>query len=253
MAHQRTRTEAVYERLRDDILSGRLPPGSRLRFTDLAERYGASMGVTREALSRLSEQGLVTSEPQLGFRVIPLSAVDLLDLTEARCQVEGLALAQSVENGTLDWESNLLAAHHALARTPQRASGESTLLSQSWTLAHERFHAALIRDCPNSRLKALASSLRANAEVYRHWSTGFGERDTQGEHQRLCDAALDRDVPQALTCLLEHLIETARLLLKAAPDASGTSLTRLEEIPTFLSTGAQLFAQRTNAIGHLGR
>lgn len=68
---KRTRTDDVHARLRADILSGRLLPGQRLKFPDLAARYEASVGVIREALIRLAERGLVRSEAHLGFQVAP--------------------------------------------------------------------------------------------------------------------------------------------------------------------------------------
>lgn len=231
MPREPSRTEAVYDRLRDDILAGQLAPGSRLRFAELNDRYGASMGVTREALSRLAEQGLVTSEPQLGFRVTTLSAHDLLDLTEARCSVEGLALERAIEHGTVEWESGVLAAHHALSRTALMTSA-AVGLSAGWSSAHERFHGALLASCPNARLKSLASTLRASGEVYRHWSSEYGDRDTAGEHLALCEAALAREIERACSLLIEHLVETARLLLGKAPDADESCLTRLQRIPT---------------------
>ena len=248
-----TRTEMVYDRLREDIVIGQLAPGSRLRFSDLAKRYGASMGVTREALSRLAEQGFVTSEPQLGFRVVTLSATDLLDLTETRCHVEVQALALAIEFGSIEWEANLLAAHHALSRTPS-TDLEHTRLTPQWTHAHERFHGALINGCPNTRLTTLSSSFRANAEIYRSWSTTYGtDRQTAVEHQDICTAALDRDLDAAAALLVAHLVETAALLLRAAPDATENSLTRLAYISTVRSKSAQLFAERTDSGDRSGR
>lgn len=253
MPRQPTRTEVVYDQLRDDIVTGTLPPGSKLRFAELNERYGASMGVTREALSRLAEQGFVTSEPQLGFRVVSLSAADLLDLTETRCHVEMQALVLAIEYGTVEWEANLLAAHHALTRT-DASDGVHPSLAPAWTNAHERFHEALIAGGPNARLKALATSLRANAEIYRSWSTSYGTmRSIADEHRAICEATLDRDRDTATSLLVAHLVETARLLLDAAPDAGESCLTLLSRIPTVCSTGAQLFAERTEPGDRSGR
>jgi DNA-binding GntR family transcriptional regulator len=236
VTRQPTRTEVVYDQLRDDIVSGTLPPGSKLRFAELGERYGASMGVTREALSRLAEQGFVTSEPQLGFRVVSLSAANL-----------------AIDHGTVQWEANLLAAHHALTRT-DASDGVHPGLAPAWTSAHERFHEALIAGGPNVRLKSLATSLRANAEIYRSWSTNYGtSRSIADEHRALCEATLDRDRNTALSLLIAHLVETARVLLDAAPDADESCLTRLSHIPTVCSTGAQLFAVRTKPGDRSGR
>ena len=58
-----TRTVSVYDRLRADLLSGRIPPGTRLKLVALAAEHSVSMSVIREALSRLSAEGLVVATP----------------------------------------------------------------------------------------------------------------------------------------------------------------------------------------------
>ncbi|MHA3021785.1 GntR family transcriptional regulator [Mycobacterium sp. BMJ-28] len=57
-----------------NILAGRSRPGTKLPFGELSERHKASMGVVREAVSRLVAEGLVESMPQQGLRVTPVSA-----------------------------------------------------------------------------------------------------------------------------------------------------------------------------------
>ena len=143
-----TRTEQVYAQLRADILSGRVLPGTKLRFAELTERYDCSTSVVREGLTRLAEQGLVQSEPQHGFHVTPLSQDDLDDLTTARCEIEGLVLRMSIEHGDIAWESEVVAAHHALDRTPMESDGDPVVMSEEWTLAHARFHQASVVRVP---------------------------------------------------------------------------------------------------------
>src|SRR2546423_2810206 len=118
-----TRADRIYRELRADILSGRLCPGQRLPFAELCERYDVSIGVLREVLPRLTEQGLVSAEPQIGFRVTSVSEDDLVQLTEARDTIEPLVLRQSIEHGDLGSESTILAAHHTLTRTPGLTPG----------------------------------------------------------------------------------------------------------------------------------
>ena len=211
-----TRTEEVYTRLRADILSGRLLPGTKLRFADLTERYDCSTSVVREGLTRLAEQGLVQAEPQHGFHVTPLSDDDLEDLTTARCELEGLVLRMSIEHGDIAWESEVVAAHHhALDRTPMESDGDPALMTEDWTLAHSRFHTALLAACPNQRLRTMALSLRDAAELYRRWSRPIGHddhRDVPGEHRALVEAALRGDATEAVRLLEEHLRRTTRAL-----------------------------------------
>ena len=203
-----TRNEEVSARLRADILTGRLLPGSRLRSAELVERYDCSTGVVREALTRLAEQGLVEAEPQHGFRVITLSVDDLHDLTVARCELEGLVLRMSIEHGDLAWESRVVAAHHALDRTPMEHDDDPNLLRDEWTLANAHFHEVLLSACPNQRLFAMASSLRDAADLYRRWSLPSATYDharVHHEHRALTDAAVHHDADTAVRILHEHI------------------------------------------------
>src|SRR6201999_1825607 len=77
-------TQLAHDRLRADLLACRLKPGERLIINQLCQYLDVSLGAVREALSRLSSEGLVIAEPQRGFRVAPISAEDLKDLTAAR-------------------------------------------------------------------------------------------------------------------------------------------------------------------------
>jgi DNA-binding GntR family transcriptional regulator len=217
----KTKAERVYRQLRADILAGRHHPGQRLRYGELCDRYGTSMGVLREGLLRLCEQGLVRGEPQQGFQVVPLSPDDLRDLTEARLELEPLTLRLAVEDGDVEWESLLLAAHHRLSRTAQLDPDDPERLSDAWVAAHAEFHAALLDGCANRRLKAIAATLRDSAELYRRWSVPLGhdpERDIAAEHAAILEAALARHADLALRRLAAHIAHTTNVLL-ASPAA----------------------------------
>lgn len=229
-ARSASRGERAYASIRSDILAGRLRPGGRLPFAGLCSRYGASMGVLREALSRLAEQRLVVLEPQQGYRVVSLSADDLVDLTSARVQIETLVLREATANGDLAWESRLLAVHHTLARTPVTSADEPDRLSEAWTAAHAEFHSALLAGGSSRRLRAIAEGLRDSAELYRQWSVPADRghaRDIAAEHRALLDAALDRDAETAAAVLTAHIEYTTRLLLgrpAEEPDGSRSAI-----------------------------
>ena len=108
-------------------------------------------------------------------------------------------------------------ALHALEHTPLDDTKE--LLLEDWVAAHQRFHEALIAACPNHRLRAIASTLRDAAELYRHWSRqaeGPTPRaDIDAEHRRLAEAVLARDGDEAVRLLEEHLRKTAELLIES--------------------------------------
>jgi DNA-binding GntR family transcriptional regulator len=212
----RTKAERVYGQLRADILAGRHQPGARLRYTELCDRYDTSMGVLRESMLRLAEQGLVKGEPQQGFQVVTLSPADLRELTDARSELESLTLRHAIAEGDVEWESRLIAAHHLLSRTPQLDADDPERLSDQWVAAHAEFHRALLDGCSNHRLKDIAGSLRDAAELYRRWSVPLGhapDRDIAFEHAAILESVLARDSDQAIERLIGHIEFTTNVLL----------------------------------------
>lgn len=212
-----SRMEQVFQALRFDLLESRIKPGERLKFVELADRFGISQTVIREALTRLSEQGLVVSNPKKGFSVMPLSVDDLVDLTEVRVRLETMALSDSIRNGDLRWEMAVVAAHHALERTPFDA--EVPRMAATWRQAHRAFHDALCSGSGSPRLEKVVSQLRDSSDLYRIWSGSLGggqRRDVTAEHQAIMQATLARDAEGAGELLANHLRRTADALLSAA-------------------------------------
>src|SRR5713101_8367269 len=78
----------VLSQMREDILCCVLKPNQRLRFGELRQRYGTSVGTLREALSHLVSEGLARTEAGRGFTVAPVSLADILDLSELRVYLE---------------------------------------------------------------------------------------------------------------------------------------------------------------------
>ncbi|WP_328609717.1 GntR family transcriptional regulator [Amycolatopsis sp. NBC_00345] len=216
-----TRADGVYQRLRQDILGGRVVPGERLKFPDLCQRYETSVGAAREALTRLVADGFVRTQSNLGFSVMPLSHEDLAELTDARLEIESLVLRLSVRDGDMAWEAAAVAAHHLLKRTQFLTQDDAGPPANAWSAAHAAFHTALLAGCRNHRLLATATGLREEAELYLQWSVSFGQepdRDLTGEHQALLDAAVARDADRAAALLRDHIAHTAQLLISVATD-----------------------------------
>lgn len=214
----KTRHEQVYQSLRGDILAGRLRPGQKLPFADLSARYGFSVGVIREALSRLAEQGLVENIPQQGFAVTALSRTDLINLTQARAEIETLTLRHAIAEGDIEWQSQVLASHHRLANTPMMEVDDPERFSEDWAEAHRNFHETLLEGCDNPRLTGVATQLRASAELYRRWTAPLSEgktRDVAAEHQRIVDAVIARNAELAAQLLNDHISLTAKILLES--------------------------------------
>jgi DNA-binding GntR family transcriptional regulator len=215
-APTKTLAEAIYNRLRQDILSGQLRPGSKLRFTDLKENYRAGMSTLRESLSKLSSDRLVIAEGQRGFRVAPVSREELWDITRLRADLESAALEASIDCGGDEWEANIIAAFHRLSKFAERSSDVPYLLTEEGALLHKAFHIALFSACPSMWRLRVIDLLYDHSERYRRLFTSHlpGRRDSEHEHREIMQAAIGRHKQLAVALLTRHLEKTAETLAK---------------------------------------
>jgi len=214
-------TSIAFERLRGDILRGNLRPNERLRITSLSERYEIGATAIREALSRLVTDGMVTSEDQRGFRVSSVSRDDILDLTQTRVEIEGLALSKALALGDVEWESTVLSSFHRLSKCPRPETDDPeqyALCYAIWIDLHRDFHRTLIAGCKSPWLIKLYGILYDRAEFYRNLSAqhdASGARDVNEEHRLLMDTALARDEQAATKALSAHIWHTTNIILKS--------------------------------------
>lgn len=229
-ATPRSLTENAYTVLRADILACRLVPGARLKIAELCERLDVSLGAVREALSRLSAEGLVEAEAQKGFRVAPVSAADLDDLTQTRTEIETSCLRRAIAHGGVEWETRIVGAMHRLSRTPERVAGDERRVSDAWAAAHSDFHFALVAACDSTWLLRLERLLSTQAERYRRLSVPIAPRarDLDAEHRALMDAVLARKADLACALLSEHFAATAAIVRPLAEAASTAEPERAE-------------------------
>ncbi len=201
-----TLASAAYARLRTEILSGAVPPGSRLHIRDLCERLGIGLSPVREALNRLSAHGLVRQSDQRGFTVAPIDLDDLADLTVARAALNEAALRDSIAHGDAAWEEAVLVAHHRLARSP-RDDGE---VYPEWEIHHRAFHGSLLAACRSGRLRLYCEQLFDVADRYRLVSRAesAGPRDVRAEHEAILNAVLARKADEAVALLDAHVRRT---------------------------------------------
>ncbi len=212
---KRTLAEKAFEAIRDEVLSGRVPPGTKLKLVDYSQRFDVSLSVIREAMGRLAEQGLLQANPQRGFSTVPLSSTDLADLTRARVIIESATLRESIASGDLAWEAAVIAAHHRLASTPMNdADG---LINHQFAEIHREFHAALLAGSGSAHLESVATSLRDRSELYLYWSRYLGAdtcRDVAAEHRELMELAIARDGAAAADALERHIQRTTDALIE---------------------------------------
>lgn len=197
--------DRAYDRIRTDIVFGRLVPGARLRLDALARDYGAGISTVREILSRLSSEGLVVAEEQRGFRVAPVSPLGFQDVAAMRLLLETYALPLSFSAGDLEWESRVVAAHHKLAVMEKRMLAGETAGLEIWKRYDREFHQILIQACGSQTLLDLYGGVFDQYLRYQMVAVVFRGEIAAEEHKLLLDCALTRDAERACEVLTRHV------------------------------------------------
>lgn len=208
-----TRTAEILDVLRDDIIEARLAPGEKLRFDALREQYSIGISPLREALTHLASEGLVISEQRRGYRVAPVSEVDLIEIARLRGEFDSLAVGESIRNGDELWEGRVLAAFHALTRRDK--IGPDGEIDRDWEGYHIRFHEELLSECAMPKLVSFRAILELQARRYRRIAVHYltAPRDDLGEHLAIRDAVLARDVDETGRLIREHYNRTVEIIL----------------------------------------
>ena len=207
-----TRKETIASRisgqLRDAILRGALEPGQRINLDLIRGSFQVSLSPLREAMSRLVSDGLVQFEDQRGYRVTPVSAANLEEVTRLRVDLESLALRYSIEAGDIDWESDVVGALHRLNRIARDAARPESV--EAWEAAHTGFHMQLIRGCGMPLLLHFCTVLHNLNDRYRRifLTSNPGDPRVRDEHQAIADAAVGRRADEACELLRRHIERT---------------------------------------------
>lgn len=213
---KKTIANDVYSQLRNKIISCTLRPGSKINIQTLSLEMGVSLGAVREALSKLSAEGLVDAFEQRGYAVAEVSVDDLHELTAARIRIEQECICSAIDHRTLDWETGIVAALHRLNNTPYILES-STLLDPAWAKAHHAFHSALVAACDNRWFLRIRSQLYDQSERYRQVSVPVArvERDVKTEHDTIAAAVLGHDKPKVRELIAAHLEKTTAIVIEA--------------------------------------
>jgi DNA-binding GntR family transcriptional regulator len=217
IAHGLTTTQAttLCDRLRRDLLEGRLKPRRKLQMRFLMEQYQAGQTPIREALNRLASEGLVEQRDQRGFVVAGISMDELRELTRTRCWLEERALRESLSAASAEWEEGLLLACHRLSKTPRSLESDRFDSNPEWERLHRRFHRQLVSGCGSRWLIAYCEQQADLHYRYRQLSIRkiYPRRDVKDEHEAITKAAVDGDADRAVALLMAHYQSTADIIL----------------------------------------
>lgn len=210
-----TLASSVYYELKGDILTGVLKPGTKLRLQALKSDYNVGNSPLREALNRLSANGMVVREENKGFRVSSASVAELEELIRTRCWLEETALRESIKNADDDYDERIVLAAHRLSRITQNKQGP--YLTPEQENLHREFHLALLSACNSNILLGYCAQLHEQTLRYRNLSevVEYREGHESQEHKAIRDAVLDRDADKAVELLTSHYQITANIVIES--------------------------------------
>ena len=211
-----TAASAICAELRDEIVSLGLEPGAALSEKDLTARFGVSRTPIREALIRLSEEGLVDIRPQAGTFVarIPLSAIP--EAVVVRQAHEGALVemaAKRAGRAGADALSKIIERQEAFARLGDQAAFHE---------ADEGFHEAIATLSGHAGIWKTVRQAKLQIDRCRRLTLPALGRMGQviGEHRVIADAIRDGNAPAARTAMQAHLqavLPDARILARLHP------------------------------------
>ncbi|MGV9967849.1 GntR family transcriptional regulator [Streptomyces olivaceus] len=126
-------SEQIYASLRQEIVEGQLRPGHRLVELTIAKRFGVSQAPVREALRRLSQEGLAVNEPRRGTRIRQLTLREIEEIYEVRAELEAYAARRFVTASSAASAKALKRAYSGLARA-SRSANQAAMLEQDVAL-----------------------------------------------------------------------------------------------------------------------
>lgn len=195
--------ERAARELRDRILTGALPAGSRVDLDAITEEFSTSRTPVREALLELSFEGLVRVAPRSGITVVGINSRDVLDSFTILGVLTGQAAAWAAERATAEELDTL----GELAADVASRAGDASIGEANW-LFHQEIHRAA-----HSR-RVLAQIKQAARVVPTNFLTVFPEHEKHSlsEHEQLLVALDKRDAEGARSIAERHVLEAGRSL-----------------------------------------
>ena len=209
-----TKNKFAYERLKTSILTADFKPGRHLVISKLAKEMGISAIPIREAITRLTAEGLVTQTPHIGAMVAPFNFMELKENYLIRAELEGLATQYATEHLTKQDFENLEKNIERMRRLIAKKEFKKI------RAVNQEFHKIIYNACPYKKLLKIISELWDHIDRLRSLFALVPARAKASleEHIKIVDALKRRDAHLAQTLIEENTL----LALKSLEDYSNS-------------------------------
>lgn len=192
---------SLTDRLRQDIIAGRLVPHQRLIEADVADEHDASRGEVRLALNELITEGLVERIPNRGARVRKVSLAEAIEITEVRAAVESLCAGKAAEKVTDAQADELREIGAAMQQAVDRGARDE------YSSLNRRLHTLIIEIADQQTAAQTITRLRGQAIRYHFQLSSQPDRPkiSLPQHLAIIEAICARDPHAAAAAMQEHL------------------------------------------------
>lgn len=191
----------VYDRVRGDILSGRLAPGERLVEMRLAMKLGVSQGTVREAIKRLAAEGLILSVPHRGSYVTTVDSFEVRHAYRVRASLERIAAEDFCAHATSADIDAVEAQVEAMRTAARKGDGDALVMHDA------TFHRLVWERCANPVLPRLWDVLEPSMRSLTPLSNRLYFQDLRQvaeTHAPLAQALRARDASRAADLFADH-------------------------------------------------
>jgi DNA-binding GntR family transcriptional regulator len=204
--------EDAYSRIREDIMSLKIPPNTRISVDSLVREFGISQTPIREALSMLEAHGLVTKQRFIGYCTAPtLNRKQFEDLFEIRLLIEPYAARRAAERMTDKALVDLCGL--ALEMNPDQATRSRALYDQ-FADQDAEFHELIARGSGNELIAESLSRLHIHLHIFRLRFHREVTNEAFTEHMQVTKALQQRDVDGAEAAMRTHIEKSYQRLVK---------------------------------------
>ncbi len=198
--------DVIFEALRDAIVDGSMEDGATLRQDQIARLFNVSRIPVREALARLEEVGLVTTQRHKGAVVSSLSIEEIAEMFEFRALIEGEVIRYAIHNISDERLAEARAHAEAFSAEPD---------SSRWAAQNRLFHFTLYRDCGRPyHLQVVSQALDKIARYLRaQLVLTHGIDRARREHAGILRAAMARDADAAAELTRAHILGAGKSLI----------------------------------------
>ncbi|MFE5702334.1 GntR family transcriptional regulator [Rhodococcus sp. ACS1] len=211
----RSLVSRIADSLREQIITGKLEPGMRIRQDEYAEAFGVSRTPLREAFRLLESEGWIDMRPRSGVEVSRFSSAEVQEISAMRLLLEPLAIrVATVSHTDADERSIRDIARGLIAEQPSDGVARFDAIAE----ANRKFHYALYGFDDEVVLDPIQSGLRGYWERYSryrrvYWNVDDHLMHSNEGHQRILDAWSARDADRAERELARHILGAVRSLV----------------------------------------